>query len=194
MPKYLKNIIFAGLFLVPFVPLLVSGSLFFPFITTKAFTWRIIVEIIFAAWLLLALLDVNYRPKKSFILYSIALLLVVIGLSNIFGVAPLKSLWSNFERMEGYLALVHLGMFFLVISTVFREADWKAWWNTSLVATFIMVLYCAFQLLGIKTINQGGVRVDGTLGNAIYLAVYMLFHMFIAGLFLWRNWQNIALR
>lgn len=192
--QILRNIIFTGLFLVPFVPFLVSSSLFFPFITTKAFAWRIIVEIIFSAWVLLALLDADYRPKKSLILYAVLSFLAVIGLADLLGVAPLKSFWSNFERMEGFITLLHLGMFFIAISSVFNETDWKKWWHVSLAASFVMVLYSLMQILGLKTINQGGVRVDGTLGNAIYLAVYMLFHIFIAILFLWREWKSVLLR
>lgn len=217
--QILRAIILTGLFLVPFVPFLVSNSLFFPFITTKAFVWRIIIEIIFSAWLLLAFSDTNYRPKKSLILYSIFGFLAVIGLADIFGVATIKSFWSNFERMEGFITLLHLGMFFVVISSVFGgndpasafgrtkssfgetqsaqgsgEAMWKRWWNVSLLASFLMVLYSVLQIIGLKTINQGGVRVDGTLGNAIYLAAYMLFHIFIAVFFMWREWKNVILR
>ncbi len=191
--QILKYTIFAGLFAVPFIPFLVFSNFFFPFITTKVFVWRIIVEIIFAAWVLLALLDAEYRPKKSIILYAVFGFLAVIGLANLLGVAPVTSFWSNFERMEGFISLLHLGAFFLVIGSVFREADWKRWWNVSLLASFLMVLYCLLQITGLKTINQGGVRVDGTLGNAIYLAVYMLFHFFVALLFLWRERKNKAL-
>jgi len=192
--QILRTTIIIGLFLIPFVPFLVSTSLFFPFITTKAFTWRIIVEIIFAAWVLLALLDVNYRPKRSLILYSVLGFLAIIGLADLLGFVPIKSFWSNFERMEGYITLLHLGMFFVVISSVFKEIDWKRWWNVSLAASFLMVLYGMTQILGLTTINQGGVRLDGTFGNAIYLAVYMLFHIFVATLFMWREWKNVALR
>jgi O-antigen ligase len=192
--QILRNVIFVGLFSVPFIPFLVSSSFFFPFITTKAFVWRIIVEIVFSVWVLLALFDSGYRPKKSIISYSILAFLVAIGLADLFGAAPVKSFWSNFERMEGFITLLHLGMFFVVISSVFKEIDWKRWWNTSLVASFLMVGYSVLQIIGLKTINQGGVRVDGTLGNAIYLAVYMLFHIFVATLFLWREWKNAALR
>lgn len=192
--QILRNTIFIGLFLVPFVPFLVSSSFFFPFITTKAFAWRLIVEIIFFAWLLLALADESYRPRKSPILYAIGAFLLVIGLADLFGSAPLKSFWSNFERMEGYVTLLHLGAFFLVISSVFKELDWKRWWNTSLVASAFMIAYCLFQIAGVVTINQGGVRVDGTLGNAIYLAVYMLFHIFVAFLYMLRSWKNRGLR
>ena len=191
---YLKWTIYSWLFIVPLIPFLVAGNFFFPFITTKAFVWRVIIEIIFSAWILLALLSEEYRPKKSVILYSIAAFLVVIGLADLFGAAPLKSFWSNFERMEGYVTLLHLSMFFVVVSSVFREVDWKRWWNTSLVASFLMVLYCVFQLIGINEIHQGGVRLDGTLGNAIYLAVYMLFHIFIATLLMWREWHKVSLR
>ena len=192
--QILRGIIFAGLFLVPFAPFLVSSSLFFPFITTKAFAWRIIVEIVFFAWVILTLLDAEHRPKKSLISYAVIAFTIIIGLADMLGVAPVKSFWSNFERMEGFITLLHLGMLFMVISSVFKEVDWKRWWNTSLVASFLMVLYCVLQIIGLKTINQGGVRVDGTLGNAIYLAVYMLFHIFIAVLFMWREWKNVALK
>lgn len=192
--QILRNTIFIGLFLVPFVPFLVSSSLFFPYITTKAFAWRFLVEIVFAAWLLLAFIDPVYRPKKSPVLYAIGAFLLIVGLADLFGSAPLKSLWSNFERMEGFVTLLHLGAFFLVMSSVFKEWDWKRWWNTSLAASAFMIVYCLFQIAGVLTIQQGGVRVDGTFGNAIYLAVYMLFHIFIALFYMLRDWKNTGLR
>jgi O-antigen ligase len=146
-----------------------------------------IVEIVFAAWLVLALTDAEYRPRKSGIIYAIGAFLLIIGLADLFGMEPWKSFWSNFERMEGFVTLLHLGAFFLVISSVFSDKHWNNWWNTTLVASFFMVIYCSFQLAGVLTINQGGARVDGTLGNASYLAVYMLLHIFIALLMWWRK-------
>lgn len=190
----LKGVIFTGLFLIPFVPFLVSSSLFFPFITTKAFTWRIIIEIIFAAWALLALQEATFRPKKSPILYGLGVFLLVIGTANIFGVSPTMSFWSNFERMEGFITLLHLGMFYLVISSLFNEKNWRNWWNTSLVASAMMVFYCLFQLGGTVQISQGGVRVDGTFGNATYLAVYLLVHVFVAIFYAYREKKGSALR
>ena len=139
--QILRSTVFVGLFLVPFIPFLVSSAFFFPFITTKVFVWRAIVEVVFAAWLILALWDPAYRPKRSIIFYSVFAFLAVIGLADLFGVDRLMSFWSNFERMEGFITLLHLGMFFIVISSVFREIDWKRWWNVSLAASFLMVLY-----------------------------------------------------
>ena len=164
--KYLKWVVFGGLFLIPFVPFLVYSNLFFPFITSKAFTWRIIVEIVLGAWVLLALLEPQYRPKKSIILYSLLTFAAVIGIADIFGADAVKSFWSNFERMEGYILILHLLAMFIVLGSVFKEMDWKRWWNTSLVASFLMVLYCLLELAGVFEIDQGGTRTEGTLGNA----------------------------
>jgi len=185
----LKWVIYVGLFLVPFIPFLVYSGFFFPFITTKAFAWRIIVQTVFATWIILTLIDESYRPKKSLVLYAIGAFLVAIGLADLFGMAPAKSFWSNFERMEGYIALLHLGAYFLVIGSVFREVDWKRWWNTSLGVSAGVVLYSLVDVF-----VRGEERVDATFGNPTYLAVYMLLHVFIAALFLYRERANSVLK
>lgn len=193
----LKYVIFAGLFAVPFVPLLVSSSLFFPFITGKAFVFRIIVEIIFACYLVLALRDENYRPKFSWILGGVLIFLVVMAGADFFSQNSYKAFWSNYERMEGFITLLHLGAFFLVMSGVLKTQElWYRLLASSVGASAIMAIYSFFQLAGKITINQGGVRVDGTLGNASYLGIYMVFHIFFAAFLLFRFkelWQRVLL-
>ena len=51
----LRRIIIGSIFLVPFIPLIVAPSMFFPFITGKNFAFRILVEIMFAFWLISSL-------------------------------------------------------------------------------------------------------------------------------------------
>lgn len=195
--NHLKYIILAGLFAIPFVPLVVASSLFFPFITGKAFVFRLIVEIIFAVWLVLAIRDESYRPKFSWILGALLAFLIVMGVADFFAVNPFKAFWSNFERMEGYITLLHLGAFFVVMSSVLKTKElWNKLLATSLGASAIMAIYSFLQIAGKITINQGGVRVDGTLGNASYLAIYMVFHIFFAGLLFTRFrglWQRVLL-
>lgn len=190
----LKYIILAGLFAIPFVPLIVSSSLFFPFITGKAFVFRLIVEIIFGCFLVLAVRDESYRPKFSWIMGALVTFLVIMGVADFFAVNPLKAFWSNYERMEGYITLLHLGAYFLVLSSVLKTQEtWNRLLATSLGSSTIMAVYSFFQLAGKITINQGGVRVDGTLGNASYLGIYMVFHVFIAAILFLRfraGWQR----
>ncbi len=193
----LRYVILAGIFAIPFVPLIVSSSLFFPFITGKGFVFRLVVEIVFALWLILAVRDREYRPKFSWILGAISLFLAVMFVADVFAVNSFKAFWSNYERMEGYLLLLHLGAFFVVMGSVLKtERIWNALLSTSLGVSAIMSIYSFFQLAGKITINQGGVRVDGTLGNAAYLAIYMVFHIFIAAFLFTRfrqTWQRAIL-
>jgi len=193
----IRYVILAGLFAIPFVPLIVSSSLFFPFITGKAFFFRFIVEIIFACYLVLAIREQSYRPRFSWILGALLTFLVVMGVADFFAVNPFKAFWSNYERMEGYITLLHLGAYFLVLGSVLKTQEiWNKLLATSIGASAIMAIYSFFQLAGKITINQGGVRADGTLGNASYLGIYMVFHIFIAALLFARfraNWQRVLI-
>lgn len=186
MREILRKVILIGLLAIPFVPLFSSSGLFFPFITTKAFLFRAIVEVVFFAWIILAVSSPEYRPKKGWILYAVLAFIAVVGLSNMFGMAPAKSFWSNFERMEGYVTILHLGALFVVMTSFFREKQWKWWWNTSLSVSALIFLYALLQISGSLQVSQGGPRIDATFGNTIYLAVYMLVHFFVALFFLVR--------
>jgi len=193
MKDTLKGILYVALFAIPFIPLIVSDFMFFPFITGKNFTFRILVEIAFASWALLALYDVKYRPQFSWVITAFTALIAIMFFANFFGEFPLKSFWSNFERMEGYVTLVHVYLLVLTLGSVLRTPKaWNWYFDTTLFAASILSLYAFGQLSGNFQINQGGIRVDGTLGNAAYMAVYMLFHVFIALIMLVRSKQTYA--
>lgn len=195
LEKALRWVVVAGIFILPFLVLYVSKSLFFPFITGKNFGFRIIVEIITGGWLVLALVNPAYRPKRSWLLWAFAAFVIFIGISDIFGAYPHKSFWSNYERMEGWVTLAHLFAYFVVMQSVLTtEKLWKQWWHTSLGVSALVGVYALFQLLGFITINQGGIRLDATFGNSTYLGVYMMFHIFIAALYLSRAWVDSPMR
>lgn len=178
--KLLRSVVLAGIFAVPFIPLIVSSSMYFPFITGKNFAFRVIVGVIFGLWLYLAYKEPTYRPKKSWLLYSAAAYLGVMILATAFGVNSVRSFWSNFERMEGLVTYLHLFAYFLVISTVLNSKKLWFWFlNTSVLASVIISIYGFVQLAGKAAIHQSGTRLDATLGNSAYLAVYILFHIFL---------------
>lgn len=183
-----KWIVYGGVFLIPFIPLFISNSLFFPFITGKNFAFRILVEIVFAAWIVLACYESQYRPKFSWILGSFGALLVVMFFANIFGEYPLQSFWSNFERMEGYVTLVHTFLYMLVLGSVCStQKIWSRYFGTIVGVAVVLSFYAFAQLSGEIVINQGGWRLDGTLGNSAYMAIYMLFLIFITFFMLLRT-------
>jgi O-antigen ligase/tetratricopeptide (TPR) repeat protein len=180
LEKILKYTVYGGLFLIPFVPLYIASSMFFPFITGKAFLFRIFVEISFGAWLALALLNKNYRPQKTWLFYAINIFVGLIAISDIFGGNFLRSFWSNFERMEGLVTLLHLLAYFYVLTSFVKtEVIWDRLVQTSIGASLLIGGRGFFQLFGLYLTTQSGARLDATFGNASYLAIYMLFHVFL---------------
>ena len=77
MKDLLKGVMYVSLFAVVLLPWYVENEWFFPFITGKNFYFRILVEIAFASWVLLALYDKQYRPRFSWILGGMSALVVV---------------------------------------------------------------------------------------------------------------------
>lgn len=191
IPSVLRWTALSAMFAIPFIVFIVATTLFFPYITGKNFMFRLLAEIAGGAWLGLVLLKHEFRPKRSWVLYAMMSFVAVIGIADTFGVNPAKSLWSNYERMDGWVTLVHLLVFFVVAFSLFTKEIWKRWWQTSVAVASVAALHGLTQLLGIAAIStQSGNRVDGTFGNATYFGVYMLFHVFIAAFLLADDWQQ----
>ena len=181
--KIIRYLITGGVFAVILVtPFYISRALFFPYITGKGFIFRIAVEIIFALWIILAILDKNYRPKLSPVLWAAGAVVFVLTLSTIFGANPYRSFWSNYERMEGLISHLHLFAYFLVLTGVFKTSiRWRRFFCVVSASGALMALYGYRQALGLTAISlQSGIRADGTFGNASYMAVFMILNAFIA--------------
>ncbi len=170
-----------ALFLIPLTPLLVADTYFFPFITGKAFYFRILVEILVSAWAVLALADREYRPRFSWVGAAVVAFVAWMFVADLSAVNVAKAFWSNFERMEGWVLLIHLLGFFFAASAVLRaEKKWRAWFLASLGVSVIVSGYALLQLAGVFQIHQGSVRIDATLGNSAYLAIYFFFNVCLA--------------
>lgn len=178
---------------MPFIFLIVSETLFFPFITGKGFTFRLIVEIIFGLWIILALRDRAYMPRFSKLTIALALFTGVVFIADMFGMNPSKSFWSNYERMEGFVVIIHLLGYYLVTSSMLTtEKLWNRFIHTTFGVGLFLSFYGFLQKLGEIKINQSDVRLDATLGNSIYLALTMLFFVFFALFWYVRNKKDLG--
>ncbi len=183
LERGLRYFIIFGIFsVVLLTPFIFSGSLFFPYVVGKALFFRILTTLIFGAWILLAILDRRYLPSFNWVTIIFALFMVWVFIANLFGFLPSSSFWSNFERMEGYINLLTVFAFFVVSATVIdSQRLWFRLFNASLVAAMVMAMIALAQYA------DGANRADGLLGNPIYLAGYMLFHVFVALFFTLRS-------
>jgi O-antigen ligase/Tfp pilus assembly protein PilF len=152
--------------------------MYFPYITGKAFVFRTLVELALILYAFLAIRDKSYLPKKSALLWAILGFTAILGLATIFSENPFRSFWSNYERMEGYVTVLHLLGYFVLLAGVFTRKTWYWFAHTSLAASII---------IGLRGLADGQTRISGTLGNSTYLGVYAMLHIFIAGQFMLRT-------
>jgi len=183
---YLRWGALSALFLALFVPFIVAvggfwPNLFFPYITGKNFAFRILVEFALLCYVLLALREPKYRPRASHIMWAVVAFVAWMAVATIFSVDPIKSFWSNFERMEGYVSLLHLFAWFVVAGAVLSAARlWDTFINTSIFVSAVQGGWAVSQFLGWLSISsQSGARSDTTFGNATYIAVYLLINFFL---------------
>jgi len=187
----LRWLVIVAIFIVPFIVFVVPSSMFFPFITGKNFMFRILVEVMVMAWAILAYMDQAYRPRFSYILGAAGAFLGILTLADMLGENPYRSFWSNYERMEGLITHAHLFLYLLVAgSLAMSEYVWNWVLKTSLGASVFVSIHAFQQLGGGAEIHQSATRVDATLGNATYLAIYNLFHAFFGVYLFFREKTN----
>lgn len=166
------------LFALLFTPLVVATSLYFPYVTGKVFTFRIITTIAMILWLILIVNKPQFLPKKSCIITVAGLFVLWLAIANFFGSDIQNSFFSNFERMEGWFTHLYLFVYLLILSSVLQsEKIWSWFLNTSIVIANIIALKATFD---------SQLRTQVFLGNSTYVAIYILFNLFFTVLFLYR--------
>lgn len=195
--RYLFWAVKGGFFVIPFLALYISSSMLFPFITGRNFAFRIIIELLAICWVGLMFLSESYRPRLTPLTKNVLIFLLTVTLADILGINFYRSFWSNYERMEGLIGLLHTCLLYFVASSVFISfRDWRQWLYASGLASLLVAGAGFLQRLGILHSFQGGVRVDGTIGNPAYLAAYLMFHIFFfLFLILWERkvWLKVIL-
>lgn len=164
-----------------FVPTVISESLLFPFIAGKNFWFRAVV--------LLAALIFAYviYKKREFVKVltpvhiAFTFFVGILLLADIFGVNPMRSLFSNFERMEGWFTHALLFLAFLLLTQVVRTLGvWRNIFKVSLIANAYVLFFGFSQYFGtLNLFQQSPDRIDATLGNAAYLSGYAMMYAFI---------------
>jgi O-antigen ligase len=176
MTKKLVNYLTIILFLIPFSLLIVDNDVLFPFITTKAIFFRILVSLglIFSLWLYL--LNPSTFPKKNYLFLAICLFFIANIISTIFSVNPYRSFWGNAERMEGTWSLFFYLSYFFLLFTLFQ-------FNPQAKKTIFYSILIVTTLISIIELQQAFIlkeeRPSATLGNPTYIGFLNLLTIFL---------------
>ena len=179
------------LILVMVTPLIVMTdplpSTLFPFVVGKALWTRTLIEIAFGLWVILLLRDSSYRLPKSWTLAVLGVYVLIALLATVFSVSITRSLWSTYERMQGWVDLAHWATFVVILVSTHRTwTHWRTLLNVNLGVGLLIGLLGLTQFFDIRLIEylQYKNRLDITLGNPTYVGGYMLVSFFIAAAFL----------
>jgi len=188
----LARSVFLLCMLAPWSLLWLDSSLLFPYETGKAWLFRGIVSIAFALLLVYRrLCCCSARSSASVALsdrvwrYTLLIFLIWTGVSNLLGIDPYRSFWSNYERMSGYLAYLYWAAYFVCLISVLNEPRSK-WWLFNCLLVILLV--------GALGLLEPEKRAIATLGNPIYLGNLAVFGIFIAGFLFAGQWSDTTIK
>ncbi|MGA9753257.1 MAG: O-antigen ligase family protein [Acidobacteriota bacterium] len=175
------------LLLLAFVPVLVDGSVFFPFMAPKSLGLRVLIAL---AFILFSGLLVQHGPSRRWaasrfkeqarkpLFLALLAVLASDALSTVLALDRYRAFWGTVERDGGFAFLALLfGLFFLTL-VVFNRGDWVLFFELSLAAGAVLV---AGEFVEWST---GTERPSSLAGNPIFLGAYLLFILFCAGVVL----------
>ena len=182
------------LYLAPVSFLIVASSMFFPFIVGKGIFFRVSVELalfFYLAFVLLNPTQSKLREIKLVLLRPLSVALFIFTalflLASFTAENPQIAFWSNFERGEGALQMLHYAAFFWLTLLILKtKKEWHAFISWLLIIGLFVSLYAFGQRYGgpSKGFYGDGARASGTLGNPLYLSTFTFFlFLFAAWLF-----------
>ncbi len=188
MQKWLERIFLILVSLSLLAPFWVFKDLLFPYITSKAYYFRIVIELALPLYVTLLVMVKRYRPNvKNPLHIFVAAFLVVSFLAGVFGANPMRSFWGNIERMGGVFYLFHLVLlyFYVVLLGTMDTAyiqKFLQWFVFVAAGTAIYGILVWMKLLTFMP-DPSYPRISSTFGNPIFFASFLILPMFISMFF-----------
>ena len=171
---YLSKIVKYGLYAILLTPLAFWPGALYGFLTPKFILFQVLIEVVFGAWLILMLINPEYRPKKSNLLVALMLFAAVSLISAVLGVDFSRSFWGIGARMTGLFAELHFLVWFLVLTSVPKSNfDITHYLNFSFAVCVAVALSAFFQNADWRIIF--GYTI---FSNPTFAAPYFIFHFF----------------
>lgn len=200
---YLNRIIKYGLYAILLTPLVFWPRALYAFGTPKFILFQGLVEIVFAAWLILKIINFRNRgifparrnidaggdfgnqlfARKNYIIVALVLFFVISLISAIIGIDFSRSFWGIGARMTGLFAELHFFAWFLVFISYLKgdKESWRQYLNFSFFVALAVAATGFYQ--NIPWAMAWGSTV---FNNPTFAAPYLIFHFF------WGIYQTIT--
>ncbi|MCK9361110.1 O-antigen ligase family protein [Patescibacteria group bacterium] len=187
--RLFKALTYLGIYGGLLLPLIFIPTVIFPFVFSKLIAFQVLIGLTFPAYVALAWMDPEYRPRKHMLYLAILAYFGALTLSVIFAIDPLRAWWGNQERMNGLFTLLHfLAWLTMAVGTLKTWDQWKKLLNYQVALSCIMAIVAIMQKFNPNLLMfPAGPRVGGLLDNPIYMASYQIFNFFFLALLFWRN-------
>ncbi len=175
---------------------LVVAPLFFNIYSSRVFepdkitTVRSIALMMAAFWLIKWFEErKNPTPGRAItwrtpLLLPTMILVVVYMLSTALSVAPRTSLLGSYQRLQGtYSTFSYIVIFLMMIQGMRTRVQVNRLINIVILNSFPIALYGELQSRSLDPLPWGGdtvVRVAGNMGNAIFIAAYLIMALYLA--------------
>lgn len=181
LEKRLSQSIKLLLYAILFAPAVVTYSTVYPFLHGKVFWIEVFTEILLGFYLVLALINKNYLPRRTPLFLAVSAFLGALTISTIFSTDRSISFWGDWSRMTGLILYLHLFIFFVVFSSVIRENHERRNYLIffSLLGTLLSIFAWIqrYDKTFLKAVWVGS-RVGSTLDNPAFFAIFLIFIIF----------------
>ena len=123
------------------------------------------------------------RVRETPLIIPTLLLVSAYLISTALSVAPRISFWGSYQRMQGaYSTFSYIVIFFLTLTHLRSRVQLNRLLHAIVIASLPIALYGILQHYDLDPLPWGGdvkLRVAGNMGNAIFIAAYLIMAFFI---------------
>jgi O-antigen ligase/tetratricopeptide (TPR) repeat protein len=180
------NLLFFLALLLCLTPLIHDKSAIYGTVVHRTLYFWTIIDI---SLLIVIIYQKAIKIHFSFLQIAISGYLIISLCAALLGYDIYLNLFSNFERMMGFLSLLHFVIFFFIFGSITFSTK-----EVNILLAISLITGIGISIFGIsETLNGRYDRAESILSNPMHFAIYLVALIYL-GIYCFYRWQNPLLR